>query len=66
MRDCTKFVGLDVHKSTIAVAIADGDRMPPVSYGLIENTSQAITRLIKRLSKGHSVRFCYEAGPCGL
>ena len=65
MRDCTKFVGLDVHKSTIAVAIADGDRMPPVSYGLIENTSQAITRLIKRLSKGHSVRFCYEAGPCG-
>jgi transposase len=39
--------------------------MPPVSYGLIENTSQAITRLIKRLSKGHSVRFCYEAGACG-
>ena len=65
MRDCTKFVGLDVHKSTIAVAIADGDRMPPVSYGLIENTPEAITRLIKRLSKGNCVRFCYEAGPCG-
>ena len=54
MRDCTKFVGLDVHKSTIAVAIAEKDRMPPVSYGLIENTPEAITRLIKRLSKGQT------------
>lgn len=65
MRDCAKFVGLDVHKSTIAVAIAEGDRRPPVAYGLIENTPEAIARLVKRLSKGNSVRFCYEAGPCG-
>lgn len=65
MRDCTKFVGLDLHKSTITVAIAEGDRRPPVSYGLIENTPEAIARLAKRLSKGTRVRFCYEAGPCG-
>lgn len=39
--------------------------MPPVSYGLIESTPAAIARLVKRLSKGSSMRFCYEAGPCG-
>jgi transposase len=61
MRDCTKYVGLDAHKSTVAVAIAGGDRTPPVSCGLIENLPEAITRL----SKGDSVRFCSEAGPCG-
>jgi len=65
MRDCIKFVGLDVHKSTIALAIAEADRLPPISYGQIENTPETITRLVKRLSKGNSVRFCYEAGPCG-
>ena len=39
--------------------------MPPVSYGLFENTPEAVTRLVKTLSKGNGVRFCYEAGPCG-
>ena len=65
MGGCIKFVGLDVHKSTIAVAIAAADRLPPVSYGQIENTPEAITRLVKRLCKGNRVRFCYEAGPRG-
>ena len=52
MNDYNKYVGMDVHKSTIAVAIAETGRGKPVSYGIIENSSQAIARVVKKLSKG--------------
>ena len=65
MLEYTKYVGLDTHKKTIAVAIADhtGDLG---YYGSIENTPSAIEKLIKQLSPdGEVINFCYEAGPCG-
>jgi len=66
MNEYTKFVGMDVHKSTIAVAIAEDGRKKPVSYGIIENSPQVIARMVKKLSKGKmKLTFCYEAGPCG-
>ena len=61
-----KYVGMDVHKETIAVAIAKEGRGDPAYYGEIPNTSEAIKKLIKKLaSNGEKVSFCYEAGPCG-
>ena len=61
-----KYVGMDVHKETIAVAIAKEGRGDPAYYGKIPNTSEAIKKLIKKLaSNGEKVSFCYEAGPCG-
>ena len=36
MSDYNKYVGMDVHKNTIAVAIAEAGRKQPVSYGIIE------------------------------
>ena len=36
------YVGLDVHKATIAVAIVPGARGTAQFYGEIENTPQAI------------------------
>ena len=63
----TKFIGLDVHSKTIAVAIADDGRKGEVRhYGTIENTIEAIDKVITSLtSTGAELRFIYEAGPCG-
>ena len=61
------FVGLDVHKSSITIALADGERHGEVRrYGEIQNTPEAVAKLIKKLSKRHCApEFVYEAGPCG-
>ena len=60
------YVGLDVHKATIAVAIVRGARGAAVYYGQIENTPQAIAKLVSALSQaGDVLHFYYEAGPCG-
>jgi hypothetical protein len=60
-------VGLDVHKGTIAVALAEGGQRNEVrEYGKIANTPAAVTSLVARLARnGHELRFCYEAEPCG-
>ena len=62
------YVGLDVHKETIAVAIASAGREEPAYRGEIGHTRKAVGKLIERLSKefdGQVLLFCYEAGPCG-
>jgi len=62
----TKYVGMDVHKETIAVAIAREGRGEPIYYGEIPNTDEAIKKLVKKVTSiGEKVSFCYEAGPCG-
>lgn len=65
MKDNTKFVGLDVSKEKIAVAIADQGREKPRYYGMISNTPEAIRKLIKSLGNSENLKVCYEAGPTG-
>jgi transposase len=65
MKKCTTFIGMDVHKETISIAIAEGSEMPRY-YGNIMNTSEAIAKLVKKVGKKEGqTAFCYEAGPCG-
>jgi transposase len=61
------YVGLDVHKETIVVAVAeDGIRGEIREYGRIANTPTALDRVMRKLGReGVRLRFCYEAGPCG-
>jgi transposase len=67
MGDRITYVGLDVHKDGIVVAIADGGLRGEVrEYGRIANTAAALERLVRKLGgDGTTLRFCYEAGPCG-
>lgn len=63
----TLFVGLDVHKETIAVAYVGEEREAEVvSLGTIGTRQGDIDKLIRKLhSKGKTLHFVYEAGPCG-
>jgi transposase len=64
----TVFVGLDVHKATIAVAYAPEDRGGDVvSWGTIGTRQCDIDKLIRKLQAkgGDRLVFRYEAGPCG-
>ena len=67
MTDLTLFVGLDVHKKTISVAMAEATAGAEVRfYGTIANMPDTIRGLCKKLTKdGQQLHFCYEAGPCG-
>jgi Transposase and inactivated derivatives len=66
MENTTKYVGLDVSKEKIAVAIADEGREAPRFYGTIDHHPDAVRRLIRKLSeKGVTLEVCYEAGPTG-
>ena len=63
----TIFIGLDVHKATISVAFAKGERGGEVRHwGTISNRPDHVRRLAEKLgSDGRPLHFCYEAGPCG-
>jgi transposase len=63
----TVFVGLDVHKDSIAVAYAEPDsRSEPVFLGPIGTRQRDIDQLLRRLySKASRLVVAYEAGPCG-
>ncbi len=66
MVEYSAYVGLNVHKETISVAVALAGREDPVFRGKIRNQRSSLRRLVGRLSPdGEVISFCYEAAPCG-
>src|SRR4051812_4944509 len=61
-----RYVGLDVHKDSIAIAVASSDGKPAVSLGVIPNDIPRLIRRLLRLGPAASLRCCYEAGPTGF
>ena len=66
MQTVRSFVGMDVHKETISISVAEDGRNGPVRFiGVIPNQPDDIAKMAKRLSKHGELDFCYEAGGCG-
>lgn len=65
MSKTIRYVGMDVHAETIAVAVAEG-RGRVRSVGVIANRPEAVRRLLCKLGELSSLRVCYEAGPTGF
>src|SRR5208283_5870693 len=64
MKEKVRFLGLDVHAETIAVAVAEPDGEVR-SLGTIANREESIRKLVKKLGPPEHLRACYEAGPTG-
>ena len=67
MKKRIKNIGLDVHKNSISIGIANDGRDGEVRYyGKIDNDMSQLDKVIRKLvSEGAVLRFVYEAGPCG-
>lgn len=67
MKTIVHYLGLDVHKDSIAVSIAPQNTAEVRRYGIIGGTLEAVDKLIQRLSRPNvELRLVYEAGPCGF
>jgi transposase len=67
MKGCT-FIGLDVHRATISVSIAQGERGGEFRHwGSFPHRPDHIRKLVEWLADGGArLHFCHEAGPCGF
>jgi transposase len=59
------FVGLDVHKDTIAVGVAEAGRAPARLVGSIAHDVSKLLKLLARYGEPGRVQVVYEAGPTG-
>lgn len=65
MREKLRFLGLDVHAETIAIAVAEPDGEVR-SLGRIANREDSVRKFIRKLGPAEQLRACYEAGPTGF
>ena len=60
-----RFVGLDVHKDTISIAVAESGREPARLLETIPADEWLLLKVLDRLGPKSRLRVCYEAGPTG-
>ena len=61
----TSYIGLDIHKESIAMAIAEADRAAPRFIGTINPVPAELCKAMRRVCTKESTLVVYEAGPCG-
>jgi len=70
--DKTYYIGLDVHKQTIAVAYTNSHtREEPTFYGTCQGSNASVENTLRKVAKKLEVKLqdlkvCYEAGPTGF
>ena len=61
------YVGMDVHKDSIVIAVAKEGRSQAQELTMIANDWPKLHKLLKKLQKnGTELHVCYEAGPTGF
>lgn len=70
MQTITLYLGLDVHKDSITIAIAEPSPKGEIRlFGTITNDLHALEKALIRIRKAHPgahLEVAYEAGPCGF
>ena len=70
MSSITLYLGLDVHKDSITIAVAESGCKGEIRlFGTITNDLHALEKALSRIRKAHGgapVEVAYEAGPCGF
>ena len=62
----TSYVGLDIHKDSVAIAIAEAGRAAPRFVGTINPLPSELCKALRRQRcRPESSLLVYEAGPCG-
>jgi transposase len=61
----SRFVGLDVHAETIALAVAEMNGGEVRALGTIPNREQSVRKLVSMLGPVGRWKACYDAGPTG-
>ena len=65
MKKTVRYVGLDVHQKTIAVAVAEPGSAPAQLLRTLPNDQVALAKCLDRIGPAATLRVCYEAGPTG-
>jgi transposase len=65
MKKNLRFVGLDVHKDSISVAVAESGREPARLLETVPAEEWLLLKVLDRLGPKSRLRVCYEAGPTG-
>ena len=66
MKKIVRYIGLDVHKETVTIAVADSGRSQAEVVETIGNDLHCLPQVLDRLGPMHKLRVCCEAGPNGL
>ncbi len=59
------YVGMDVHKNSITLALFVGQRKEEEFIKKINNNKSTLLKLFKKLIEDYHLRVCYEASGCG-
>ena len=66
MKKIVRYIGLDVHKNSITVAVADTGRGAAEVLDTVGNDWLGLLDVLNRLGPARRLRLCYEAGPTGF
>jgi transposase len=64
-KDIKVFVGLDTHKSSIAIGVAEAGRQAGRAVGTVAHDVPKLVKVLAKLGPAQALQVVYEAGPTG-